>query len=64
LTQQRADAITAYLRSKGASKDRLTGKGYGLSKPLNPCGPGVECTDRQHAENQRVEYIVTGIVGS
>jgi len=64
LSQQRADAIVAYLRTKGVPKDRLTGKGYGITKPLNPCGPGVECTDRQHAENKRVEYTVTGILGS
>ncbi len=64
LTQQRADAIVAYLRTKGVPKDRLTGKGFGITKPLNPCGPGVECTDRQHAENQRAEYTVTGIIGN
>jgi hypothetical protein len=64
LTRQRAEAIVAYLRTKGVNKDRLTGKGYGITKPLNPCGPGVECTDRQHAENERVEYTVTSIIGS
>ena len=56
--------IDAYLHTKGIPKDRLTVKGYGINKPVNPCGPGVECTDSQHAENMRVEYVVTGIVGS
>lgn len=64
LTQDRAKVVDAYLRSKGIPKDRLTVKGYGINKPLNPCGPGVECTDKQHAENERVEYVVTGVVGS
>ena len=64
LTQDRAKAIEAYLRSKGVPKDRLTVKGYGITKPMNPCGPGVNCTDQQNAENERVEYIVTGVVGS
>lgn len=64
LTQARAKVIDAYLHTKGIPKDRLTVKGYGINKPVNPCGPGVECTDAQHAENMRVEYIVTGIVGS
>ena len=63
LTQDRAKAIETYLRSKGVPKDRLTVKGYGINKPLNPCGPGVNCTDQQNAENQRVEYMVTGGVG-
>ena len=64
LTQDRAKVIETYLRSKGIPKDRLTVKGYGINKPANPCGPGVECTDRQHAENERVEYAVTGVTGS
>ncbi len=64
LTQARAKVIDAYLHTKGIPKDRLTVKGYGINKPVNPCGPGVECTDSQHAENMRVEYVVTGIVGS
>ncbi|MEO5584765.1 MAG: OmpA family protein [Flavobacteriales bacterium] len=64
LTQDRAKVIETYLRSKGIPKDRLTVKGYGINEPANPCGPGVECTDRQHAENERVEYAVTGVTGS
>ncbi len=64
LTQDRAKVIDTYLRSKGIPKDRLTVKGYGINKPVNPCGPGVECTGLQHAENERVEYVVTGVVGS
>jgi outer membrane protein OmpA-like peptidoglycan-associated protein len=64
LTQDRAKAIDAYLRTKGVSKDRLTVKGYGTTKPLNPCGPGVQCTDSQNAANERVEYMVTGVAGS
>ncbi|MCL4283215.1 MAG: OmpA family protein [Flavobacteriales bacterium] len=62
--QARAKVIEAYLLSKGLRKDRVTVKAYGTSKPLNPCGPGVECTDHQHAENERVVYVVTGVAGS
>lgn len=64
LTQKRADMAVDYLRSKGVNKGKVTGKGYGTTKPLNGCGPGMECTDRQHAENERVEYTVTAITGS
>jgi tetratricopeptide (TPR) repeat protein len=63
-TRDRAKVIEAYLHSRGASADHLTVKGYGITKPLNPCGPGVECTDQQNAENERVEYMVTGVAGS
>lgn len=60
LTQKRADAVVAYLKSKGIPKDRLTAKGYGAERPLNQCGPGVTCSEAEHAENRRVEYTITG----
>lgn len=59
LSQKRADAITAYLRSKGVAKERIVGKGYGATRLLNACGPGVTCTEAEHAENRRTEYTVT-----
>lgn len=62
LTQKRADAIVAYLKNKGITKDRLVGKGYGITRPLNNCGPGVTCTEAEHAENRRAEYTVTGVL--
>lgn len=58
LTQKRADAMVAYLRNKGVPKENLVAKGYGAQRPLNECGPGVQCTDAKHAENQRAEYTV------
>lgn len=63
LTKARAKVVEDYLRSKGIRKDHLTVTGMGITKPLNPCGPGVECTDGQHAQNERVEYAVTGVDG-
>lgn len=63
-SQARAKAIEDYLRTKGIRKDRITVKPYGNSKPLNPCGPGVECSDAQHAGNERTDYTVTGTTGS
>ena len=64
LTQKRADTAAEYVRSKGIQKGKLTAKGYGVTKPVNGCGPGVECTDQQNAANERVEYTVTAITGS
>lgn len=61
LTQKRADAIVEYLRSKGVPKDRMVARGYGASRPLNHCTPGVECTEAEHAVNRRNEYIVTSV---
>ncbi len=63
LTQARATAIADYLRTKGIRGDQLAVKAYGTTKPLLPCGPGVECTPAQHQENERVEYAVTAVTG-
>lgn len=58
MTQQRADAIAAYLISKGVPKDRVVSRGYGSTRPLNHCVAGVTCTDAEHAVNRRAEYKV------
>ncbi|MFT3884703.1 MAG: carboxypeptidase regulatory-like domain-containing protein [Flavobacteriales bacterium] len=60
LSQKRADAAVAYLRSKGVPKEHVLAKGYGATRLLNQCGPGVACTEQEHAENRRVEYTVIG----
>lgn len=64
LTQKRAEAIVAYLHSKGIPKDHLVAKGYGATRLLNQCAPGVTCTEEEHAENRRVEYTVIGATGT
>lgn len=61
LSQKRADAIVAHLRSKGVPKDHLTAKGYGNTRLQNHCAPGVTCTEEEHAENRRSEYVITAI---
>ena len=60
ITQQRADAIKAYLTANGVPGDRIVAKGYGSTRLLNHCVPGVECTEEEHAENRRSTYAVIG----
>lgn len=61
LSQRRADTIVEHLRAKGVPKDRIVGKGHGAAAPLNHCLPGVQCTEEEHAQNRRNEYMVTGL---
>ncbi|MCC6542756.1 MAG: PD40 domain-containing protein [Flavobacteriales bacterium] len=61
IDQKRADAIVDHLVTKGVMRDRLVGKGYGISKLKNHCAPGVTCTEEEHAANRRVEYTVLSI---
>ena len=60
LSQQRADKVREFLIVYGLRGDRVTTKGYGSSRLINRCIPGAVCTDAQHKENIRLEYIVTG----
>lgn len=53
LSQERADAIRAYLVNKGINKKRLEAKGYGLSRPLES-----NDTERGREINRRVEINV------
>lgn len=53
LSQQRADAVKAYMVRKGISEDRLTSTGYGDSMPI---APNTTAAGRQ--KNRRVEMVL------
>jgi len=52
LSQQRAEAVRAYLISKGIAADRLSAKGYGESQPI-----AGNAADADRFENRRVELV-------
>ncbi|MBC7450324.1 MAG: OmpA family protein, partial [Cytophagales bacterium] len=53
LSSDRADAVKAYLISKGVSDSRVTAKGYGESKPLSS-----NDTEEGKQNNRRVEFTI------
>jgi outer membrane protein OmpA-like peptidoglycan-associated protein/tetratricopeptide (TPR) repeat protein len=53
LSQNRSEAVLAYLVSKGINARRLVAKGYGESQLVNKCSDGVECTEEEHQANRR-----------
>ncbi len=58
LSKQRAATTVAYLVAQGIASDRITGAGYGETKLLNKCANNVKCTEIEHNENKRTEFIV------
>lgn len=58
LSQQRANAVVNYLVSKGISRNRLSGKGFGETRLVNRCSNGVECSEQDHQKNRRTEFRV------
>lgn len=59
LSSRRAASTMQYMIDKGGVQaNRLTSKGYGESMLLNKCKDGVKCTETEHQENRRSEFIV------
>lgn len=54
LSDNRVKTVMAYLVSKGVSRSRLNGKGYGGTRPLVP-----NDTDEHRQMNRRVEFKIT-----
>jgi outer membrane protein OmpA-like peptidoglycan-associated protein/tetratricopeptide (TPR) repeat protein len=61
LSDQRAKSTMEWLISKGIDSERLTAKGYGESEIINGCSDGVKCSEDQHQENRRSEFIIAHI---
>ena len=56
LSEQRAQSTVQYIISRGISKERISGKGFGNTEPKINCGGN--CTDEQDAINRRSEFII------
>jgi len=64
LSKKRAKAVLNYLVNQGIARNRLTSKGLGEKELLNKCADGVECTEEEHQQNRRSEFIVTDKSGN
>ncbi|MBB6681885.1 OmpA family protein [Aequorivita sp. 609] len=56
LSDRRAKSTVQYVISKGISKDRISGEGFGESRPAVDCGGN--CTNDEHQQNRRSEFII------
>ena len=56
LSNRRAKSTVQYVISKGIAKSRISGQGYGESEPKVACGEN--CTEEQHAQNRRSEFLI------
>ncbi len=61
LSDRRAKSTIAWLVKNGVSTDRLTGKGYGEYELVNQCKDGVKCSEEEHQQNRRSEFIITDL---
>lgn len=58
LSAKRAKATTAYIISKGIDKSRISAKGYGETQLVNHCNGSTKCTEDEHQQNRRTEFVI------
>jgi outer membrane protein OmpA-like peptidoglycan-associated protein len=62
LSDRRAKASAAYIKSKITNPERIYGKGYGESRLLNGCecegNVKSDCSEEEHEKNRRTEFKV------
>ncbi|WP_345143011.1 OmpA family protein [Flavobacterium ginsengiterrae] len=61
LSDKRAQSTKNWLVSKGINENRLTAKGFGETQLVNKCADGVKCTEQEHQQNRRSEFIIVSL---
>ncbi len=61
LSNNRAKSVIAYIVNSGIDRSRLTGKGYGETRLVNKCADGIKCSEAEHQQNRRSEFIVIAL---
>ncbi|AJA67457.1 hypothetical protein HMPREF9714_02747 [Myroides odoratimimus CCUG 12901] len=61
LSERRADQTVDWLVRQGVNRLRLRGVGYGERGIINRCKNNVPCSEREHQENRRSEFIITDL---
>ncbi len=58
LSDRRANSTVAYIISRGVAPERVSGSGYGESQLINDCNDFKRCSEEEHQQNRRSEFIV------
>ncbi len=58
LSEKRAKATRDYIIESGIDPSRVSAKGYGETQLVNKCKDGVKCTEMEHRQNRRSEFII------
>lgn len=58
LSDERAKVVRQYIVTAGVKSERVSAKGYGESKLLNHCDDLHDCSEKEHAQNRRIEFKI------
>ena len=61
LSDRRAKSTLEWIVKQGIDRKRLKAEGYGETRLVNGCSNGVPCTEEEHQENRRSEFIVVAM---
>ncbi|MCC9041277.1 OmpA family protein [Myroides sp. M-43] len=61
LSERRANMTVDWLVRQGVNRLRLKGVGFGEKGIKNGCVNNIPCSERQHQENRRSEFIITNL---
>lgn len=59
LSQQRANSTRDWIIAQGIDPKRLTARGYGATQLINHCNTTQKCSEQEHQENRRSEFIIS-----
>jgi len=58
LSNLRAKEVIDHLTSLGVNPDRIKSRGYGEAVLVNKCRDNVPCSEAEHLQNRRTEFII------
>jgi len=58
LSDRRAKRTKDFIVENGIESFRISSKGFGEEELLNKCSDDVECSEEEHAENRRSEFVI------
>lgn len=58
LTERRARKTRQYLIKSRIDASRITFIAYGESRLINTCRDNIDCTEEEHQQNRRIEFIL------
>jgi outer membrane protein OmpA-like peptidoglycan-associated protein len=62
LSDSRAKSCATYISTRISNPSRISGKGFGETKPVNNCsceGDVIsKCAEKEHEQNRRTEFIL------
>ena len=58
LSTRRAGATVDYIVNHGIDRSRISAKGYGETQLVNGCDGTKKCTEAEHQQNRRTEFVI------